>query len=84
MRGGVGVKNSISQKMPEIMSTQAFHAVHGVHPSAHLAQQEFQLFYSLTLFLKWIIIKASAQLNLENHIYIGFQHPAIAISLTPY
>jgi hypothetical protein len=84
MRGGVGVKNSIAQKMPEIMSTQAFHAVHGVHPSAHLAQQEFQLFYSLTLFLKWIIIRTSAQLNLENYIYIGFQHPAIAISLTPY
>ena len=70
MREGVGVKNSISQKMPEIMSTQAFHGVYGVHPSAHLTQQVFQLFYSLTLFLKWIIIRTSAQLNLENYIYI--------------
>ena len=84
MREGVGVKNSISQKMPEIMSTQAFHGVYGVHPSAHLTQQVFQLFYSLTLFLKWIIIRTSAQLNLENYIYIGFQPSAIAISLTPY
>ena len=84
MREWVGVKNSISQKMPETISTQAFHEVYEVHPSAHFAQQGFQLFYSLTLFLKWIIIKVPAQLNLENYIYIGFQTPAIAISLTPY
>ncbi len=84
MREGVGVKNSISQKMPEIISTQAFYGVYEVHPSAHLVQQGFQLFYSLTLFLKWIIMIMSAQLNLENYIYIGFQHSAIAISFTPY
>jgi len=79
MRGWVGVKNSDEKKMPTIISTQAFHGVHAVHPSAHLAQQEFRRFYSLTLFLKWIIIRTSAQLNLENYIYIGFQHSAIAI-----
>ncbi len=79
MRGWVGVKNSDEEKMPEIISTQAFHGFYGVHPSAHLTQQEFQLFYPLTLFLKWIIIRISAQLNLENYIYIGFQHSTIAI-----
>ena len=79
MRGWVGVKNSDEKKMTAIISTQAFHGVHGVNPSAHLAQQGFQLFYSLTLFLKWIIIRLSAQLNLENYIYIGFQPSAIAI-----
>ena len=84
MRGSVGVKNSDEKKMPTIISTQAFHGFYGFHPSAHLAQQEFQLFYPLTLFLNWIIIRTSAQLNLENYIYIGFQHSAIAISLNPY
>ena len=84
MRGWVGVKNSDEKKMPEIISKQAFHGFYGVHPSAHLTQQEFRLFYSLTLFLKWIIIRPFAQLNLENYIYIGFQPSAIAISLTPY
>jgi hypothetical protein len=52
MRGWVGVKNSDEKKMPEIISKQAFHGFYGVHPSAHLTQQEFRLFYSLTLFLK--------------------------------
>jgi hypothetical protein len=84
MRGWVGVKNSGEKKMTAIISTQAFYGVRGVHPSAHFAQQGFQLFYSLTLFLKWIIIRLSAQLNLENYIYIGLQNSAIAISLTPY
>ena len=83
MRGWVGVKNSDQKKMPAIISTQAFHGFYGVHPSAHLAQQEFQLFYPLTLFLNWIIIRTSAQLNLENYIYIGFQHSALQFNLIP-
>ncbi len=84
MRGWVGVKNLGLEKMTTILSTKAFHGFFDVHPSAHLTQQGFQQFYSLTLFLKWIMIRLSAQLNLENHIYIGFQPSAIAISLTPY
>jgi hypothetical protein len=84
MRGWVGVKILGEQKMLEMLPIQYFHGFFPVHPPAHLTQQEFQPFYPLTQFLKWTMIISSAQLNLENYIYIGFQPPAIAISITPY
>jgi hypothetical protein len=84
MRGWVGVKNPGCKKMAEMISLQGFYDFFVGQPSAHLIQQEFRLFCFLTQFLKWTIIVPSAQLNLENYIYIGFQHPAIAISTTPY
>ncbi len=84
MRGWVGVKILGEQKMLEMLSIQYFQGFFLVHPSAHLTQQQFQPFYPLTQFLKWTMIISSAQLNLENYIYIGFQPPAIAISITPY
>jgi hypothetical protein len=84
MRGWVGVKILGEQKMAEIISIQGFHDFYPTHPPAHFTQQEFQPFYPLTQFLKWTMIISSAQLNLENYIYIGFQPPAIAISITPY
>ncbi len=84
MRGWVGVKNPGCKKMAEMISLQGFYDFFVSQLSAHLIQQRFWLFYPLTQFLKWTIIMSSAQLNLENYIYIGFQHPAIAISTTPY
>ena len=84
MRGWVAVKNPGCKKMAETTSLQGFYAFFVTQPPAHLIQQRFRLFCLLTQFLKWTIIISSAQPNLENQIYIGFQHPAIAISTTPY
>jgi len=84
MREGVGVKNPSLKKMAEMISLQGFYGFFCVHSLAHLTQLGFQLFYLLTYFLKWTIMIVPAQLNLENYIYIGFQPPAIAISITPY
>ena len=84
MREGVGVKNPGSKKMAEMLSLQGFYGFFCIHSLAHLTQQWFQLFCFLTYFLKWTIMILPAQLNLENYIYIGFQPPAIAISITPY
>ena len=84
MRGWVGVKYLGLEKMSEIISVQDFEQFMAVHPPAPFAQYGFHGFYPLTLFRKWFIMSSSAQLNLENYIYIGFRVPAIAISLTPY
>lgn len=84
MRGWVGVKFALSEKMPESLSVQGLRAILVKRSSAHLTETGFELFFILTQFLEWTMMRAIAQSNLENYIYLGFQPPAIAISHNPY
>jgi hypothetical protein len=65
----VGVKIAGELKMSEIFSVAAFPGFMTMDRPAHLTLSGFQLFSLLTLFLKWTMMMASAQLNLENQIH---------------
>lgn len=84
MRGWVGVIFEVLKKMPGSLSIQGLGVICVEQPPAHLTLSWFQRFSLLTQFLKWTIIRTSAQPNLENYIYLGFQDAAVATLNNPY
>ncbi len=80
MRGWVGVREGVMQKMAELPYMQSLESVSIPKPSAHLMGTSFQPFASSQITTPRAMIFAFAQPNLENQIEQDFQKPAIAIT----
>ncbi len=70
--------------MAESHNTQGFEDKKHYHPSAPLTQTGFQPFTPFSISFSHAIIRPSAQPNLENPIFKGFQMPAVEINSNPY
>ena len=70
--------------MAESQNTQGFEEKKHYHPSAPLTQTGFQPFTPFSISFSHAIIRPSAQPNLENLIFKGFQMPAVEINSNPY
>jgi hypothetical protein len=84
MRQGVGVKIMVMKKILASLSIQWFAGVFVFDTLAILTLFGFRRFLPLTRFLKSNTIRLSAQSNLENYIYLGFQNAAVATLINPY
>lgn len=80
MRGWVGVRKGVTQKMAELPYMQELESVSISNPSAHLMRTSFQPFASSQITTPRVMIFAFAQPNFENQIEQDFQKPAIAIT----